>query len=496
MSGGAAIIGSGPNGLAAAVVLARAGVPVTVFEAADAPGGGTRTAELVEDGVLHDVCSAIHPMALASEFFRQFELERRVTFVVPEASFAHPLDPGTGPAGIAFRSLDRTAADLGADGPAYRALLSPLVQRIDEVQRVAMSGALLGGEAWNPRTALAALALGARTLEQGSAAWSLRFTAAQAPAMLTGAIAHGSARLPSLAAAGVGIVLAAQAHARGWPVPVGGSRAISDALLEDLHAHGGHVITGQRIESLDQLRAIGDFEAVLCDTSAPALSRIAGAELPAAYRRRLERMRFGPGSCKVDFVLDGPIPWADERVGAAPTVHIGGPRAEIARAENRVLRGSHPDRPFVLLAQPDLFDRGRNPSDRHAVWSYTHVPNGSTVDASGAVIAQIERFAPGFRDRICSMRVTTAAELAEHNTNYVGGDISSGAVTMPQLLARPVARPVPWRTPVRNLYLASAATAPGPGVHGIAGWRAANDALRRIFGLPTPDLSLDHSRPR
>ncbi|MGO1736059.1 MAG: phytoene desaturase family protein [Leucobacter sp.] len=489
MSAAAAVIGSGPNGLAAAVTLARAGVPVTVFEAAETPGGGTRTAEVVQPGVWHDVCSAIHPMALASEFFRSFQLERRMEFVVPEVSYAHPLEPGAGPAALAHRSLERTAADLGVDGTAFHSLLAPLVRRIDAVQDFAMGGSMLDPRILVPSTFVPAVALGMRILEQGTAAWSSRFSAPQAPALLSGVLAHGIGRLPSLATAAVGLVLAAHAHARGWPVPVGGSRAIPAALIADLEAHGGQVITGEHIASLSQLRKYGDFDTVLCDTSALGLSRIAGDVLPAAYRRSLERVSYGPGSCKVDFVLDGPVPWSDGRVQESPTVHVGGTREEVARAENDVVRGRHPERPFVLLAQPDAFDPGRNPAGRHAIWSYTHVPNGSNVNVGERVIEQIERFAPGFHDRIVDMRVTTAAEIGSANQNFVGGDISAGAVTMRQLLARPVVSRTPWRTPVPGLYLASGATSPGPGVHGLAGWYAAKDALRRVYGLAAPDLA-------
>lgn len=488
---GAAVIGSGPNGLAAAITLARAGVPVTVFESAPTPGGGMRTGELVAPGLLHDMCSAIHPMALASEFFRRFELDRRMDFVIPEASYAHPLDGGARSGGheaaIAYRSLDRTAAELGRDGAAFRALIRPLLDRVDRVQDFAMGGGMLRF----PKSPLTAAMVGLRGLEQGSGAWNLRFREDAAPALLTGALAHGITRLPSLAAAGVGLVLATHAHARGWAVPVGGSQRIAEVMLDDLAAHGGTLVTDTRIGDLAELRDHGDFDTVIASTSAHGLAEIGRRQLPAGYRRKLTRVRPGPGICKVDFELDGPVPWRDERVALAPTVHLGGLRAEIAASETAVTRGRRSDRPFVLLAQPDGWDRTRNPEGRVAIWSYAHVPTGSTRDESEAVIAQIERFAPGFRDRIVAMRVTTADEMSRYNANYVGGDISAGGVTLPQLLARPTAGPSPWRTPLPGLYFASASVSPGPGVHGLAGWYAAKDALRLNYGLQDPELSID-----
>lgn len=490
---GAAVIGSGPNGLAAAVTLARAGVPVTVFETRGTPGGGTRTEDRVMPGVLHDTCSAVHPMALASEFFQRFELTQRMEFAVPEASYGHPLDPADGRGGIAYRSLDRTAEELGRDGSAYLRLLRPLVRNSDAVQSFAMGGALLSMPQPFVPAIPGMIALGLRVAEQGTPAWNLRFSEAAAPALLTGVLAHGIGRLPSFATGGVGMVLAAHGHARGWPVPIGGSRSIADALISDLEAHGGRVVTGQRIGSLRELREHGSYGTVLADTSARGLARIAGDALPVGYRRTLERQKFGPGACKVDFVLDGPVPWADPRMAETPTVHLGGTRAEIAAAEREVLRGRHPESPFVLLVQPDRFDPTRNPADRHAIWSYTHVPNGSTLDVSERVIAQIERFAPGFRDRIIATEVITADDYSRYNENSVGGDFSAGAVTMRQLLSRPTADLAPWRTPTPGLYLTSGAVAPGPGVHGLGGYYAARDALRRVYGLPEPELGVRSS---
>lgn len=481
---GAAIVGAGPNGLAAAVTLARAGVPVTVFEAAETIGGGTRTAEVVQPGVLHDVCSAIHPMALATGFFRAFELERRMEFAIPEASYANPLDGAAGDrAAIAYRSLERTAEELGRDGRAYARFYRPLLRRLDGVVDFALGGGLLR---W-PADPFAAAVTGLRTFEQGTPLWNLRFRGEAAPALISGVAAHSIGRMPNLATSGVGVVLGTLAHAQGWPVPIGGSRAIGDALAADLLVHGGRIETAHAIEDA---RELDGFRVRLFDTSPKGLLRIAGRSLPARYRRALSRFRYGDGASKVDFVLDGPIPWRDPRVAAAATVHLGGTRAESAAAELEVARGRHPERPYVLLAQIADFDPARNPAGVNAVWSYTHVPSGSDADVSEAVIAQIERFAPGFRDRIVDFRVMTAARLANYNRNYHGGDFSAGAVTIPQLIARPTVSVDPWRTPAKGIYLCSSSAPPGPGVHGLPGWYAARSALRHEYGLPEPDLGL------
>lgn len=477
----AAVVGSGPNGLAAAVTLARAGVPVAVFESAALPGGGARTEELVRPGVLHDVCSAVHPLAFVSEFFAEFELERRVRFVTPEVSYANPLIGR--PAALAHRDLATTAAELGRDGAAYERFFAPLLQELEDVVDLAVGGSMLR---W-PRNLRATLAAGLRVLERGTPLWRTRFQGAAAQALLTGVAAHAVGRLPNLASAGVATLLGTLAHARGWPIPIGGSQAIVNALVTDLKRHGG---TLQRSTPIRDIGELGEYGVVIFDTSARQLARIAASRLPDRYRRALERFRYGDGAAKIDFVLDGPIPWRDPRVGDVPTVHIGGNAASIMAAERQVAAGRHPDTPFVLLAQPSVADHGRNAPSTHAIWSYTHVPAGSTVDVSAAVITQIERFAPGFRDRIVDLRVRTAADLEQHNANYHGGDFSAGAMSVRQLIQRPVVSQDPWRTPGRGIYLCSASTPPGPGVHGLGGWYAACSVLRHEYGLPAPALGL------
>jgi phytoene dehydrogenase-like protein len=474
-----AIVGSGPNGLAAAVTMARAGLGVHVYEAAETPGGGLRTSELMQPGHLHDICSAVQPMALASPFFRAFELSRRIELITPEISFGTPLDGGR--AALAFHSLDRTAGGLGRDGAAYHRLMAPLVRRVNGIADFTLNQLLRV-----PHDPLAAMLFGLRTLEQGSPAWGVRFREDLAPALLTGAAAHSVGRLPSLAPAGAGLMLGTLAHAQGWPIPVGGSASIARAMVEDIQAHGGTVETGRRIDSLDELPPA---RATLLDIAPPALLRLAGDRLPAGYRRSLESFRFGNAACKVDFILSGPVPWQAPELADAGTVHVGGTRAEMAEAENVVAAGRHPGKPYVLVSQPSRFDASRAPDGRSILWTYCHVPAGSTVDMAEAVTAQLERFAPGFRDLVVQVQVTTAAGLADYNQNYVGGDFAAGLMDLRGLIRRPVISPVPWRTPLPGVYLCSSSTPPGPGVTGMPGYHAAKYALKDIFGLPVPGLS-------
>ncbi|WP_310290052.1 NAD(P)/FAD-dependent oxidoreductase [Microbacterium trichothecenolyticum] len=476
----AVVVGSGPNGLAAAVTLARAGLSVRVYERDVLPGGGAATRDLTLPGFRHDVCSAVHPMAFESRFFREFGLTRRVSFVTPEISFGHPLDGGR--AAVAYRDLARTAQELGRDGIPYRRLMSPLARRAGGVAD--FTGSTLIRVPGDLRTAAA---FGIRSLEQGTIDWNTRFREDLAPAMLTGVAAHSILPHPSVAAAGAGLALGAYAHARGWPIPVGGSQAIVDALVEDLGAHGGEVITDVEIRSLDELPPAA---VTVLDVTPTAVVQMAGDRVPDRYRRALERFRYGAGVAKVDFALSDPVPWRDSRLRRAGTLHLGGTRGEIADAENLVNRGGTPERPYVLVSQPSVFDDSRAPVGRHVLWAYTHVPAGSSEDRREAVVTQIERFAPGFRDTILAVSSRTAADVERHNPNYVGGDIAAGTPSLYQLVRRPVLRADPWRTPIPGVYLASASVAPGPGVHGLAGWWAALSALRHEFGTRSrPDLS-------
>ncbi|KRB35771.1 phytoene desaturase family protein [Microbacterium sp. Root180] len=476
----AVVVGAGPNGLAAAVTLARAGLHVRVYERADRAGGGAATRELTLPGFHHDVCSAVHPLAFESRFFREFGLRDRVEFVTPDLSYAHPLDGGR--AALAYRDLARTRDELGRDGRAYESLMGPLVRHATRVADFTGSPLLRV-----PTDPVTAATFGVRALEQGSAAWNLRFREDAAPALLTGVAAHTILSQPSVAAAGAGLALGAYAHARGWPIPIGGSQAIVDALVADLRAHGGELVLDHDITSLAQLPPA---RLRMLDVTPRALLRLAGDAAPSRYRRALESFRYGGAVAKVDFALSAPVPWADPDVRAAGTVHVGGTRAEVAAAENQVNRGRLPERPYVLVSQPSLFDASRAPAGRHVLWTYTHVPTGSDVDRREAVTAQIERFAPGFRDTILATSSRTAVDVERHNPNYPGGDIAAGAPTLWQMVRRPVFSVDPWRTPIPGVYLASASAPPGPGVHGLVGWFAARSALRHEFGRRAlPDLS-------
>ncbi|MBB4962183.1 phytoene desaturase family protein [Micromonospora polyrhachis] len=475
----AVVVGAGPNGLAAALVLAGAGLSVEVYEAADTIGGGTRTEQLTLPGFWHDVCSAVHPMALASPFFRAFDLAAHgVELLQPEIAYAHPLDGGR--AGLAWRDLDRTVEGLGVDGPAWRSLLGPLATHWR-----ALVATIMSDFRSVPRHPGIALRLGLRILEQGSPLWSARFRGEVAPALLTGVATHAIAPPRALAPAGAGLLLAALGHAVGWPLPRGGSAAITRAMAAELTRLGGRIVTGTRIDTLAQLPPA---RAVLLDVTPAGLLRIAGDALPAGYARQLRSFRYGGAVCKVDFALSGPVPWAAPDVDRAGTLHLVGSREEAVAAEQAVAAGRHAARPYVLAAQPGIVDDTRAPAGRQVLWTYAHVPNGSPRDVSDQVIAQVERFAPGFRDLILATNVITAAEASTHNANYVGGDISSGATTLWQQVMRPVPRWDPYRTPLPGVYLCSSSTPPGQAVHGMAGVHAAGRALRHRFGIGADPL--------
>ncbi|WP_311212508.1 MULTISPECIES: NAD(P)/FAD-dependent oxidoreductase [unclassified Arthrobacter] len=478
--GDVAVVGAGPNGLAAAVVMARAGLDVHLYEAADAIGGGSRTSELMEPGYLYDVCSAVHPMALASPFFRAFELSRRIDLRVPEVQHGTPLD--TGGAALAYQSLERTVLELGMDGEAYRRLLGPLVERVNGVVDFTSNQLLR-----IPKDPIAAVLFGLATLDQGTPLWSRRFREDAAPALLTGVMSHALGSQPSLSSTGAGLLLSTLAHVEGWAIPVGGSMSIATAMADDLTAHGGTIHVGERVDSLDQVRPA---KTILLDVAPPTLARLGGTEVPDRYRRALETFRFGNAACKVDFILSGPVPWLDSGLAKAGTVHVGGSRLAMAESENLVDMGKHPKQPYVLVSQPSVVDPTRAPEGRQILWSYCHVPANSTVDMAEAVTARIEQYAPGFRDVVVASQTTTAAELAAYNENYVGGDFSAGLLDLRGLVQRPVVSNVPWRTPMPGVYLCSSSTPPGPGVTGMPGYHAAKHALKDIFGMRVPGLGL------
>lgn len=465
----ATVIGSGPNGLAAAVCLARAGYAVEVVEAATTIGGGVRSEASTLPGFVHDVCSAVHPAAYSSPFFRSFGRDR-IDWIIPQAAYAHPLDDGR--AGIAWHDLERTADALGPDARAWRALLRPLSAHVDGVLDFT-GGSLLR----LPRDPLTAVRYGLRVLEQGSAMAKRTFRTAEAAALVAGVVAHANTALPALSGAAAGLLLMAQAHAGGWAYPRGGAQRIADALADDLRAHGGTIRTGALVSDLSALDW-GDPHRgdVLLLNTAPRLA-LTLRDVPERYAAAVRSYRYGHAAAKIDLALDGPVPWANPEVALAPTVHLGGTRAEVWASENAVAEGRISERPYVLVAQPSVLDDSRAPAGQQSLWAYIHVPANSDADPTELIVRQLERFAPGVRDRILATHAVTARERVRLNPAEIGGDIFGGAFTMRQAFVRPVLSPAPWRTPMPGVYLASAATPPGPGVNGMAGWHAARTAL-------------------
>lgn len=468
----AVVIGSGPNGLAAAITLAKAGRSVLVREAADTIGGGARSAELTLPGFVHDTCSTVHALVPISPFFRNLPLaEHGLELVTPPIAFAHPLDDGT--AALNYRSIDDTAQSLGPDADAYRDHLGPLARNAQALFADTLRPLGL------PRHPIALARFGLRALRSARGLADAWFTGPRARALFAGAAAHAILPFDYAGTAAFGLMMHLSAHAGGWPFARGGSQRVADTLASLLRSLGGQIITGTPVESLDSLPPA---RAVLCDVTPRQFLRLAGARLTTGrYRRALERFCYGPGAFKVDWALAGPIPWTAPAVRDAGTVHLGGTLEEIAASEAAVWQGGHPDRPFVLLAQPTPFDPTRAPAGRHTAWAYCHVPHGSNVDRTAAIESQVERFAPGFRDLILARHTADCAALERRNPNLVGGDITGGANTLRQVLARPVAGLHPYATPLPGVYLCSASTPPGAGVHGMCGYNAAKAALRDLF---------------
>ncbi|MFD3489930.1 phytoene desaturase family protein [Streptomyces sp. NPDC058690] len=470
----AAVVGTGPNGLAAAVTLARAGLRVELYERADDIGGGLRSKALFDEDVMHDMCAAVHPMAAASPFFREFDLGARgVELLNPDIGYAHPLDGGR--AALAHRDLSATCEQLGPDGERWRSLMQPLLDHSAGVVDFVLSG-----RRTLPRDPLAPLLLARRVLRHSTSLGGFR--GEKAAALLTGVAAHAMGRLPSIASGAVAMLLGHLAHGSGWPLPRGGSARIAEAMAVDVTAHGGLFHTGAPVTDLRQLR---HARTVFLDTSPKTFLALAASRLPARYARALAAFRYGPGAAKVDFLVSEPIPWSNPAVGRAGTVHIGGTHAEMVRQETFTARGVPTGEPFVLLSDPTVTDPGRARPGRRPVWAYAHVPNGDTRDPIPLVRARIERYAPGFGDTVIAQRAITAADYESYNPNYVGGDIGAGAITLAQSLLRPTPRLDPYRTPLPGVYLCSASTPPGPSVHGMSGYLAALSALRREFGVRT-----------
>jgi phytoene dehydrogenase-like protein len=466
----AIVVGSGPNGLAAAIVLAQAGIGVRVLEAADTVGGGARSAELTLPGFVHDVCSAIHPLGVASPYFRTLPLaEHGVEWIEPPAALAHPFDDGTGV--LLERSPDAAAQGLAGDEDRWRRIFAPLARDAEPLFEDLL------GPLHLPAHPLALARFSAPAALPATLLARLSFRGAKARAVFAGLSAHSMLRLDRPPSAAFGLTLGLLAHAVGWPFPQGGSQRISDALASYLRSLGGEIETGRRVESLAEL---GEARPVLLDVTPRGLLALAGDRLPTLYRRGLERYRYGPGVFKLDWALDAPIPWRAEECACAATVHLGATLEEIAASEAAPWRGEIAERPYVLLAQQSLFDSTRAPEGGHTAWAYCHVPNGSTVDMTERIEAQIERFAPGFRERILARSARGPAAIELYNANYVGGDINAGAATLSQLFTRPVARLSPYTTPVPGVFLCSASTPPGGGVHGMCGYHAARAALRQL----------------
>ncbi len=473
----AIVVGSGPNGLSAAIVLARAGVAVRVLEAADTVGGGARSAELTLPGLVHDVCSAIHPLGVASPFFRTLPLaEHGVEWIEPPAALAHPFDDGS--AALLERSPEVVVRGLGEDEARWRRLFAPLVRDAEPLLEDVLAPVHV------PAHPIALARFGIRAAPPATTLARLSFRGEKARGLFAGLAAHSMLRLDRPPSAAFGLMLGLLGHSVGWPFPHGGSQRLSDALASYLRALGGEIETGRRVESLAEL---GDSRAVLLDVTPRGLLALAGDRLPDRYRHGLERYRYGPGVFKLDWALDGPIPWRAEECARAATVHLGGTLEEIAASEAAPGQGEVVERPYVLLAQQSLFDPTRAPAGQHTVWAYCHVPNGSTVDMTERIEAQVERFAPGFRERILSRSALGPAEIERYNANYVGGDINAGAATLSQLFTRPVARVSPYTTPLPGVFLCSASTPPGGGVHGMCGFHAAQAALRQLAGDSNPN---------
>jgi len=469
----AVVVGAGPNGLSAAVELARNGLSVCVLEGEGTIGGGSRTAEVTEPGFRHDVCSAIHPMGAASPFFRALGLERwGLCWIQPEIALAHPLD-GREPA-LLHRSLELTAQGLGADGPSYDALFRPLVERAD----VIFGGMLKPIRI--PAHPLVMARFGLRAIRSCRGLADARFSGEAARALLAGSSAHAVVPLERAGSAAIGMALMLAGHAAGWPLAKGGSATITNALAACLRSLGGEIRTCSPVRSRADLPPA---RAVLFDLTPRQVANLIGDRMPRRYLRGLQRFRYGPGSYKLDWALSGPIPWKDEAVRRAGTVHLGGTLEEISAAEAAVWAGEHPERPFVLVAQQSLFDSSRAPPGHHTGWAYCHVPHGSDRDMSEVIEREVERHAPGFRDLILGRSGRTALDLARYNPNMIGGDIGGGANTLRQLVARPVARYDPYSTPDPRFYLCSSSTPPGGGVHGMCGYFAARSVLRRRFGV-------------
>lgn len=469
----AVVVGAGPNGLVGAITLAEAGLAVHLVEASATIGGGARSGALTLPGFVHDICSSVHPLARIAPPLRAMPLERfGLDWIEPPVALAHPLDDGS--AAVLLRSIDETVAsfDDTDDAAAYRSEIAPFVASADPLFEEIL------GPLRVPRSPFVLGRFGLQAL-RSVAGMARRFRTPRARALLGGCAAHSFLPLEHLFTASFALVFPVAAHVAGWPLPRGGAQSLADALAHYFVSLGGTIETGRTVRALSELPSA---RAYLFDLTPRALERIAGDALPGSFRRSLARFRYGPGIFKVDYALDGPIPWANADCARASTVHVGGTFEELVASERAVWRDDVSDRPFVLVTQPTLFDASRAPQGMHVAWAYCHVPHGADIDRTAVIDAQIERFAPGFTRRIVARHTTSSAALEAYNPNYIGGDICGGAIDGLQLFARPGLRLDPYATPNPSLYLCSSSTPPGAGVHGMCGWFAAQSALRRAFG--------------
>ncbi|MBC8151482.1 MAG: NAD(P)/FAD-dependent oxidoreductase [Bacteroidetes bacterium] len=474
----AVVVGSGPNGLGAAITLQRSGLSVLVLEGKETIGGGLRSAELTLPGFVHDICSAIHPLAAGSPLFQSLPLaDHGLKFVYPPLSAAHPFDGGT--AAALGPSVVETARSLGADEQAYLNLLAPVVE-----DWPTMAADILGPLRF-PKHPFDMARFGLDALPPVTQL-AKRFTTQEARGLLAGMAAHSIQPLTNLTTSAIALVLMTAGHLRGWPVPVGGSQTIANALASYFRSIGGEIETHTPVLSLSQLPPA---RAILLDVTPRQLLKIAGDQLASSYRWQLERYRYGMGVFKIDWALDGPIPFTAPECRQTGTIHLGGTLEEITAAEQATSDGKHPDKPFVLLAQQSPFDPSRAPAGKHTAWAYCHVPNGSTIDRTDAIEQQVERFAPGFRDRILARHTMNTAQMETYNPNYIGGDINGGIIDIGQLYTRPVISLSPYRTSAKGVYICSSSTPPGGGVHGMCGYHAARRALADVFQMK-PSVAL------
>ncbi len=469
----AIVVGSGPNGLAAAITLAQAGRSVILFEAKDTIGGGMRSAELTLPGFVHDICSAIHPLGIASPFFRHLPLEKHgLEWIQPLSPLAHPFDDGT--AAVLERSIDQTGQTLGIDAEAYQNLMNPLVANWDKLEVDVLAPLHF------PKHPILLAHFGLIGIRSAYGLAKSLFKEKKARALFAGLAAHSFLPLEWTLTSAFGLVLGILGHSAGWPIPRGGSQNLANALGSLFCSLGGQIVTGMEIQRLEELPPA---QAIFFDVTPKQLLKIVGHRFPSLYRRRLEKYRYGPGVFKIDWALHHPIPWKAQECHRAGTIHVGGTLEEIAQSERAIWKKKHEETPFTLVAQQSLFDPTRAPIGKHSAWAYCHVPSGSTTDMTKQIESQIERFAPGFKDCILATCTQSTVEMEHYNPNYIGGDIAGGVQDITQLFTRPVARLVPYSTPLEGIYICSSSTPPGGGVHGLCGYYAAQAALKHTFKL-------------